>query len=164
VDGNSDYEWLDTIGNRLAQDTATLPSIFSTASAWMRYNEETGLWEDPIIDFGGTDNQPNGRVLDLRPKIQFTEFDDPDTLRSEYAYDVWHFFGKELDEETFKQYYRSLFVTRRLFMCKVRGIDWAVGDPVWFTKLKEFTKYGVMVVKKASINILEEETELEVYA
>jgi len=139
-------------------DAAIMPDLSNNAKAWMRYTTEYG-WAAPILDPNGN-NTPGGAVLDITPKIQFTDHTSEDALLELDGERIFEFFGSEMTPEQFQGQYKDLFLTKRRVICQLKGTDYRIGDPVMFKRL-----HGIqgadLIVRKARNLMYERETAVE---
>ena len=76
---------------------------------------------------------------------------------------MFQFFTGEMTIDLFHLQFRELFLTKRQIEFNAVGVDYDVGDVLLFTKHGELSKYGALVVKKATVDVLKEETKLVCY-
>lgn len=164
--GNSPTQVWDAVGIGLLYSNGILPQIDGSAGAWYHFDESDGTWDDPIVDIPAGENTPPGKILDVSPKIQFTEPGRKDLLRAFSRRDVYAFFLKSFNigEELTRLRWQDVFRTRRLIRAKVEGVDWEIGDSLVSEKgsfPNDFTVDKRMVVKKATVDLNDETAILE---
>ncbi|MCI0708206.1 MAG: hypothetical protein L0Y80_12080, partial [Ignavibacteriae bacterium] len=77
--------------------------------------------------------------------------------------DVFAFFGRELDLQTFQNQWREMFLTKRPVRVSVKGIEYRVGDGVsWMKKPATVPMGSRFLIKQARINVTNETTELRI--
>lgn len=164
VDGYFETSFLDLYNHDgFAQRTALSPNITNVASVWMGYDEPSGLWTEPILDVG--DNQPSGKIVDVRPQIQFTAIGDPETLLAYSPLQVLKFFGSDNTIENIHQQFLEMLLLKRRLRTTVKGTNFKVGDGYESAILSTQGGLGIhtrYVVKKAVMSLpLAEKTRLE---
>ncbi len=167
VEGNEDgTPYLDNWGYWLLHQNAdqlrmpALPKNFVTA--YVRYNQQTGAWDEPIFDF--EQSSVAGTVVDLRPTIAFASPTNEREIIPEDPRDVWRLFGEEMDYQKFQEQYLDMFELRRGVRFAVKGLDFQLGDEVHSYKHPVLSAYGNMVVKSVEMNPRKEECMLTCWA
>ena len=148
--------------NEFAQFPQLSPGISNIISAWLGYNETSGLWLDPIFDIGT--NKPAGKIVDVRPQIQFTEIGDPSTLRPYSALEVLSLFAMDNTLPNIHQQFLEMLLLKRRLKVIVKGTNYRVGDGYSSQLLSSQGGLGLLtnyLVKKAVVKILKEKTQLE---
>jgi hypothetical protein len=69
IDNNSDVSFNDTVPIEQLQVPA--PKRSQGGTIWLRFDEETGLWDDPIIGDEDGLNMPFGEIFDVTPRLHF---------------------------------------------------------------------------------------------
>jgi len=165
TEANDSVDILIRNDTRYISPQITPPSVPILLSSWHRYNEETGQWDTPILDIDNPD-PPSGRVKDVRPILQFTEIGNPANLLQPNTVSIFQFFRNDLTNDIVREQYIDLFLSRPLIELKVEDTDWMVGDGVSLANTPGIVDTGMGTfkarVKKATIDMLEETTVLEV--
>jgi len=160
ISGNDAYEWTDLGGYG-----AVLPTWLNEPIAgWIRYDETTLAWEDPIIDaFNGANRPEQGKIFEVYPKLRFVNTVTRSPVSSQTLFDVFCFFGKDTTLTNIKENWKPLFLTTAVMKCRVLGMDFKDSDEITrpqYPFLNTLNSNNFRVLK-ANVNLTTEETELE---
>jgi hypothetical protein len=169
IDGNLPVSYRDGTDHSPRCDTSVMmPEAAPVAiSAWIGYDETTEphQWREPILDVEGGSNTPVGNIFDVVPKLNFVSPNLPNQVNDYNLYDVFSFFMKDNELGTVTSQWENLLTTIRGVSCKVKGINFRVGDEIAASSGLPFNEAldmrARLIVKKAAIDLLKEETELE---
>lgn len=154
-DSANDYAW-----RKLLQYPEGVTSAFDV---YHGYTEAEG-WSQAVTDF--LNEGKEGKIFDVRPQLNFVDAAGHDLPGLDYLW-VQSFFGKEyLDtDEFFRQNFADMFRLRRGAKLSVRGLNWYVGQGVRLKWLpNDTTPVNDYVVKKVTLDLIEEQATLEVYS
>jgi hypothetical protein len=142
-------------------DTQPELSTFETGvNAWVHFDEKVGGWGSFVLDAKGKTKAPEGEVFEATPQLRF-KYSEND-IRTDPAI-VFAFFGRErrFTDPAVQQEWEDMFRLRRRFECRVKGMDYRVGDRFTSGVIpNDLTPSNELVVKKASIDLIKEETDL----
>ena len=171
-------EWVDNIEQVYVDktswyqvDVATLTAMPIGAgrvfTGWFRYDEETGIWDEPILDNQNGENAPAGRVFDITPRLTFLTQNGQSAGRTDDPYQIFCLFGRNRSFSSIARRWQTLMMTLRKVTVKVIGMNFCVGDSVVLDT--ELIRGTVPVgqttfVKNANIDIIKEESTLEILA
>lgn len=146
-------------------DQDLLRPLPSSCRQWVRFDEESGLWEEPILDIFDGMNAPRGEILEITPGLEFMEPAIPNHVRDFDPFDVFCFFGQEDDysDTRILAQWESMFRVKRGIACLARNTDYRIGDG-FYSNGKLFPddlRLGHQVlVRHAENNFTKKETEL----
>lgn len=156
---NGIVDFRDSYGVYFVSIGEEMPSVRNTFNVYRRFNEAIWRWENDIVDVGG--QRPNGRILELKPQVRFTEIGLPN-VRQEDPFDVWAFFGRETDVELFKEDWRDWFLTKRKIRCQVSDIDLKLNQRVTSSRFPASLRGGnSYLVKRFDSDLMSGKTNLE---
>jgi hypothetical protein len=138
------------------------PTTVPPVSAWQRFTAAGG-WDAPIPDYGNGVGAPGGKILDVRPQIKFTPLDDMTTV---YAYNpvaTFNFFNNDMTIDIMRTQYLDLFLPLMRAVFKVDLMDLRVGDGVSLMSIPGARRSENLLIKRAVVDAIAEETELTVY-
>jgi hypothetical protein len=169
IDGNSPVSYRDgTDHSPRCNTSVVMPKAAPVAvSAWIGYDEsvQPNRWKEPILDVESGDNTPVGNIFDVVPKLNFVSSNVPGLVNEYNLYDVFCFFTKDIDLSTLTSRWENLLKTIRGVSCRVKGINFRVGDEIVLSSGLPFGDTldlrPRMIVKKAAIDLVKEETDLE---
>jgi len=166
ADGSYVFDDLDTRnydenGQPIKLETNNYPI---SLAAWFSYDEETGTWNEPIVDYGGS-NAPAGTVLSAVPVLRFAGQDSRDLPYD--VFDIFAFFGREGDIRNsflgLREKWQRVLKTFPLLRVPAKGINYRVGDggstQRFPNKMSDLS--AGLVLKKAEIDVLKKESNLE---
>ena len=166
------YYWVKTITNNSSITRFTdgygivvlvtnpqMPQVRGTFDIYRSYDESTGTWRADIIATGS--NAPSGRIFPVQPKLYWAEPADPTQRKPFSEYDIYSFFGRETNFETFSAQWIDEFRTKRRASLTVKGVDFTLNEPVVLGILpNDLTPSTSYLVKSFSSKMKSEETEL----
>jgi hypothetical protein len=133
-------------------------------TAWISFNDTTGLWNAQILERENTD-PPQGEISDTVPDIRFKPVGSSNSdLLPFSAFDVFSFFGRELTINDAQTRYQDLLKRKETALASVDRTDIKVGDIVLSPRLSQSSGLSggtLYLVKRASLDVLKEETELK---
>jgi hypothetical protein len=128
-------------------------------TVYYRMNEDTNAWE---VLVEGVQASPTGNILDVWPSLAFTPHNmSGDASESQRATMI--FFGNEINAELVRSAYAEMFATRRKITFRAKGMDYRIGDEIFFYNDSRFAKYGTMLIKRVAIRPLEETTHITAF-
>ncbi|MFI5250794.1 MAG: hypothetical protein ACHQQQ_00055 [Bacteroidota bacterium] len=169
IDGNLPVSYRDGTEHYPRCDTSRVMKQASplAISAWIGYDETyfPHQWKTPILDVEGGRNTPSGKIFDALPKLNFCSPNFPGQPNPYNLYDVFSFFTKDNELDKLTMQWENLLTTIRGISCKVKGINFRVGDEIGLSANLPFSDaldlHPRLLVKKAAIDLINEETELE---
>lgn len=151
--------------NEDLSDQPAMPYVTSWCSQWIRFDEGSGNWQDPILDLRTGPSSPNGEILEIIPELNFMEIGMPTQRKNLDTYDVFCFFGQEhgFDDPKVRAQWEDIFRTKRAITCHAKGTDYQIGDA--FFSGGKFIPYDLrsgsqLLVRHAENNFTKKETEL----
>ncbi len=163
-DSNSKgVQFVDWTKDLYLNTDVTPPSHLQTMMAWMHYDESAGVWSD-IIDHSNGNDPPSGKIREVIPRLQFREISN-NVIRPYSSFDVVAFFGLEAIDPSFTQTqresFKDLFLTKHKFICNVESTNVKAGDAATASGLASLFLAGSMVIKKAEVDLMAEQSRLE---
>jgi hypothetical protein len=131
---------------------------------WIRYDETTGQWADPIFNVEDAVNAPEGNILDVTPKLEFVTLVDRTKKVDDPEFHAFKFFGGEAYAEKYRDRWKREFQTRRRVTAGVDGLDYRIGDTIHSRTMlfgNDRTSDDRLVVRRVANYLLREESELE---
>jgi hypothetical protein len=144
---------------------AQLPSNNSPipTSGWMAYDETLGKWSI-LPDIYGFD-PPIGKIFEVLPSLSFISPNGWQSYSNET--NIFSFFAYGYSFKQVQEDFLNLLTTKRAIKCSVAKTNFRIGDAItgiasFDSPFNHSINYGQnILVKKASINITTEITELE---
>lgn len=164
--GNDPVEWVDSAAAYFSELDITKLSenLIIGACAWFGYDEASGSWRDPIIDYANDKSDPLGsKVLDALPKLRFANQNATNQLYDSSYYDIFCFFGKDNSNEMIRTEFLDLLMTKAGLNCTVKDNDVNSGDEITRPELQnvENLPNANFIIKNAVIDFLKEDTKVE---
>lgn len=163
--GNDEQEFDDTKAYYRSNfaDYPLDANILMGIAAWFGYNEETGSWLDPLLDYTNSKSDPLGsKVFDAIPKLRWVDGATKELFDSTF-YDIYCFFGKDNSNEYIRDEFIDLLKTKALLTCSTKDNNINSGDEIIRPELQNVSNLpnSNLLVKNAIIDFLKEETRLE---
>lgn len=168
------FKYADVPGVPLATDINSrrieLPwSKWSPQGSWIRYDEEKGVWEPPILDDGEATFTPDGRVFETKPSLTFRDlWNATDLSATEHeatSEEIFLFFGQNMTFSKQQDLWQEIMMTKRKVICSMMDTDYRVGDAFPMRRLcsdyPNMRLAGNLLVKNAISNLLPETTDVE---
>jgi hypothetical protein len=124
--------------------------------SWFRFDENINQWLPPIRWYDDT-KSPSGKILDIIPKLSFV--DQSGNAGEGNIFDIFSFFGREIDLVTFSKQWLDLFITKGKIKASVTETAYCVGDT--FVSDRGFFGAGKFVVKKVTPHLFKKFSEVE---
>lgn len=148
----------------LIANTLYPPQENQSVGMWIRYDETTAQWEDPVFNLADAVTAPQGNILDVTPSLQFVTLNDKTKRVDNPEYHTMKFFGSENYSEKYRDRWKPEFQTRRRVTAGVMGLNYRVGDTIRSRNMifgNDITSDDRLLIRKASNLLKQEETELE---
>lgn len=169
VEGNNALHYDDNVFNIYIPGDEfaiyyTLPTEQKSFGMWVRYDETTGLWSDPIVSLDEGRAVPRGRIFTVDPKLRFRSAVTPSEQLDSYWGYTRDFFGNESFTQTIREQWKDLFRTKRRVRCAVSGLNYRVGDSMISAGQivpNDYTPDSRLLIKRAGNQLISEVTQLE---
>ena len=161
ISGYAQTTFTDNVGGTVNEDLQLIPQSPAEAG-WVSYDETTGQWGEVIYDNQDGINRPDGKIFEAIPSLRFVEGVSRNPIGPS-LYQIYCFFGKDNPFEAIVNSWKRLLISRRRLKCRVEGIDFRIGDSVMVSKIPDLAALtnGKFYAKRAGINLIEEQTDLE---
>lgn len=155
--------------NDLVNGYETIPDGVTAKSKniYMKYDEGTGSWTTTIEATEGA-TAPQGRIFNVTPELRFQVPQEDRKAPPQYAGKnytaVNNFFGKESNLTRLQEQWKEIFISKRLIIAPVTGIDYKIGDPFYTSRPyfpNDFRMNKKMIVKRAAIDLIAKQSTLE---
>lgn len=167
ANGSTGQVWgnVDFVDRNTHTGTIMIPRDRGIIPTYLRYDEDSGTWLDPIFA-DGTIPEPAGEIFDVTPTLRFSNVHATGSILQYSLIDLISFFGglKDFDLGIFQEQWKEMFMVKRRLRATCNSLDFRLGDPLKSSGRHLSTrllKGGNLVVKKASMKLLLESTALE---
>ncbi len=162
LDNESDHNFLERVMKASALNDKSfmldLSKTLSSLKVWIRYDEDLGIWNDPIYDDGT--NQPAGKIFDIKADLQFRDVEGNGT-HSATTEELFYFFGGSSDYQTIQERWKDLMTTKRKVSISMQDNELNIGDSFTLKNITKLKGINDLIVKTASDDMITEESQLE---
>ena len=141
----------------------TLPdnSIYGGLWFWIKYDEASGSWQNPIFDVPNEDNRRliSGKVFEINVNLNFLE--NGSSNSSQLSGEWFYFFGQELIGLTFFNQWLDIFLQKKKIKCSTVGTDFCYGDTINITSNASQLPLGNWFAKRVVNKLISDTTEFE---
>lgn len=156
IDDNTTTEYVYDGYNPISEITLDV-AILAPLIFYYRYDETTGAWVTPVVK-KLEDDPPPGKIFKIFPDLKFV--DETGSVKDDNALDIFSFFGRELNFDTFAEQWLDVFITKGRAYCAVKDLAYRLGDS-FITSRHPKIPAGKYVVKKAMGRLMKERTQVE---
>jgi hypothetical protein len=138
-----------------------IPADNAAVKCWIRWNDSTGLWADPVYDIPGV-TPPAGLIFDVQPVMRFMT-SETDVRPLEYdVRDILNFFGAESNMTLIQDQWREMMQTLRRASFQVDGTSYRLGDTLNCDFIRaSLTRNRTMRIVKCTNDFITETTQIE---
>ena len=126
---------------------------------WIKYDEETATWEEPIYDLPNSNIEIDGEVFEIKSDLKFYEHGSTNT--SNFKGENYYFFGRENKDGSFLNQWVDLFKTKKKMEITVGGVEYKYGDTININAPLFIPTSINWLAKKVTNKFFADETEME---